>query len=269
MKIFYSLILSLLFLASANAENVVNGGFETWGGVPLNPTGWTTSNFGSNINVTQDTPLSGAHAAKGAVTTAGSTAYLTSVLDTVSHAYVYLTFWYKCNLVSGDVFNISTIVYKADGSSAVGSATLNITANSTSWQSKSVTIGYFSSPAARASASFTMSNTSSVHVGSYFVVDNVAFSDTYIGIDEIEESTRLQIFPNPVHDVLTIKTNASLPMQLTLSDALGKIVEQRMSVNPVNGYITDAINTESLSSGLYFLMLTSDKKTILRRVIVE
>jgi hypothetical protein len=114
-----------------------------------------------------------------------------------------------------------------------------------------------------------MAGTGGVHVGSYFVLDNVAFSDTYIGIDEIEETTRLQVFPNPVHDMLTIKTTASLPMQLTLSDALGKVVEQRMSANPINGYITDAINTESLSSGLYFLMLTSDKKTILRRVIVE
>jgi len=170
---------------------------------------------------------------------------------------------------------ITATVLNSAGSTIVGTITSGnaVTSNTSVWKPMSIPITYSNqAAAAQAKVNFTMQYTlgSGVHLNSYFVIDDVTMSNTaLIGIDEIEASTKLQIFPNPVHNSLKIKTEAVKPLQITLSDALGRVVLHRLSENPVNGFIQDAINTESLSSGLYFLMVTSDKKTLVRRVIVE
>jgi hypothetical protein len=283
MKKLYFLAIASMMVFSAMAENIVNGGFESWVITPtIRPSNWKTSNATStDTTVRADTDRhAGNFSARITVVTAGfmpsmNTTETTGALDTVNAPYQYLNFWYKTNLISGDALKITCSVYKSDGTSLVGQIVspgyVYLSTNTSSWTPISIAINYFSSPAARVNITFTIEHPGggNTNVGSYARVDDVTMSDTYIGINDIEETSKLEVYPNPVRDFLNFRTPAAKSMQVKLSDALGNVVLQRITSEPMNGYIQESLDLQSLSSGVYFLMLTSDKKTILRRVIVD
>jgi hypothetical protein len=284
MKRTFTLISSFFFISSVWAANPVpNPGFESWVDAN-NATSWTSSLSGTITKATLAADIhSGTAAAKGSVVVSTSTytPQLSSPIPAgfpVTLRHAYLEFWYKCNLASGggapDKFVASITVYDSGGGTIgynIGTSG-TITANATSYAFKQVPITYIGTGPAKAIIIFTVQpqdGSPNPHNGTYFIVDDVDLSNTLIGIDEIEESVKLQVFPNPVIDNMKIKTEASKPMQITLSDALGRVVLQRASSAPVNGVIQDTVQVESLSSGMYLLMLTSDRKTIFRRVIID
>jgi hypothetical protein len=282
MNKFYFIALFLSLALVIRAENIVNGGFESWAANPTRPTNWYTSNVTStDTTVRPDAPgHSGSLSAKITVVAPNNIPSLgstetTGALDTVAQPYVYLNFWYKTSLISGDALKITCTVYKSDGINIAGNISppgyVLISANTSAWTPYSIPITYYASGAAKVDVKFTIEHPGGgpTSAGSTARIDDVAMSDNFIGIREIEETSKLEIYPNPVRDVLHFKTAAAKPMQIKLSDALGNVVVQKMSSEPMIGYINESLNVESLSSGVYFLMLTSDKKTILRRVIIE
>lgn len=282
-KTFTNSIFFLSFYLAQATNPVLNPGFETWSGGPLTPSNWSVSAQNTITQASLVTDVhSGSYAAQGSVVVSTNT--YTPTLTTqaggfpVTMRHAYLEFWYKVNLAAGgggnDKFIAQVAVYNSSsvqiGYNLVAAGT--ITSNATSYTYKQVPIIYTGTGPDHAIITFTVQPTGgdpNPHLGTYFIVDDVDLSNTLIGIEEIEETNRLQVFPNPAHSFLNIKTDAAKPMQIKLSDAIGRVLVNRLSQSPINGFITDSINTESLSSGLYFLMLTSDKKSILRRVIVD
>src|SRR5689334_18350722 len=109
MNKFYLIVLFLLsFIRYSNAENIVNGSFESWQTTPtLKPTNWYTSNVLTSdtvINKDTDHHGTGSFSAKLSVTANGNIPTLSSTetsgsLDTVAIAYQYLNFWYKTSLL--------------------------------------------------------------------------------------------------------------------------------------------------------------------------
>jgi hypothetical protein len=274
MKKIYLSILLLTSYCVVNAQ-VPNAGFETW--ASGYPTGWSGS---AGSTITQDVAHTGTHSAKGTVV-GTTTPYLTTPtaagsMFTISQPYNTLEFYYKSNLVSADIIYITATIYNAAGTTQVGyiqSANRIISANASAFTHASIPI-YYTAPglAAKAVINFTCQYTlgGGTHAGTYFIVDDVSLSGL-VAVPEISDNIRMQVYPNPVHDNLKIRTEAdgNKPMQIKLTDVLGRVVLQRPSAAPVNGVIEDALNVESYASGLYFLTLVSDKRTLLRRVVVE
>jgi hypothetical protein len=280
MKKIFTCIFLLTSFNSTKAQTLAmpNFSFENWSGSV--PTNWVDLNGGGSISQTVDHYV-GTLAAKGTLVYSNPNTYTPTLVSQstgfpISMQYTYLRFYYKTNLATGgggqDKFIAKITTYDAGNNDVghdIGGGT--ITVNASSFTEKQVHIYYTGTPV-KATITFTVQSGGSdpyAHVGTWFIVDSVSLSNISIGINEIEETSKLQIFPNPAHSNLNFKTEANKAMQFTLSDALGNVVIQRLSSEPVNGYIQESINIESLSSGVYFMMLTSDKKSILRRVMVN
>jgi hypothetical protein len=78
---------------------------------------------------------------------------------------------------------------------------------------------------------------------------------------EDEALADLSIYPNPVDDVLVIKTATSLTQKIaTVFDITGKKVYNQQLLN-------NELNVSSLQSGVYFLRIESNGKSIRRKFI--
>jgi len=272
MKKLYISILFLFSCAFVNAQ-IPNPGFETWSGGY--PTGWSGSVGGT---ISQDaTAHAGSAAAKGTVvgtTTPNLTTPTVFANMFSTPAYTHLDFWYKCSFVNADIALVTCKFYNSAGNQvgAITFANGTINTSVSSWTHASLPVTFTGGGAVKAYISFTCQYTlgTGVHAGTYFVVDDLAFTGL-VSVNEISDNMKLQVFPNPVHDDLRIRTEAdgNKQMQLKLTDMLGRTVLQRLSSVPVGGYIEDALNVESFPPGLYFLTLVSDKKSFSRKVVIE
>ncbi len=82
-------------------------------------------------------------------------------------------------------------------------------------------------------------------------------------VAQIEE-LKLEIFPNPVHDMVTVSTNTSQPLKLTITNAIGEKISES------NFAETISINTQNFSSGIYFFTLKDEQgKTINTKRIIK
>ncbi|MCF6307735.1 MAG: T9SS type A sorting domain-containing protein [Flavobacteriaceae bacterium] len=83
-----------------------------------------------------------------------------------------------------------------------------------------------------------------------------------LGINtEIEN--KIQIYPNPVKDVLTIANKEQAVIIYKIYNTTGQVVQSSSSFN------TNQINISHLNSGIYFLKLISDKEEIAVKFIIE
>lgn len=90
-------------------------------------------------------------------------------------------------------------------------------------------------------------------------IDDVRMG-TELGVDDFSAS-KFSVYPNPVQDVLNIKSAASVD-NVVVYDILGKVVLQE---NP--GKISPAINVSNLPSGAYMVQVTIDNATKTIKVI--
>ncbi len=84
--------------------------------------------------------------------------------------------------------------------------------------------------------------------------------DECLGIDE-EVISGLNIYPNPVSDVLAIELDGDF--EVTIHDARGRLIAE------FNGQNTLNIETADYEIGVYMLQVTTDDKTILRRIVKQ
>jgi hypothetical protein len=98
----------------------------------------------------------------------------------------------------------------------------------------------------------------SVDYDNFFVVDSVTAmsSESFSG-----EENKLEIYPNPVSNYLTVKNvkHSEKTACLSILDMTGKKIKE------VNVYITDdsvRLNVADLPSGIYFIRMYTDQKVI-------
>jgi hypothetical protein len=90
----------------------------------------------------------------------------------------------------------------------------------------------------------------------------IASNDVITSSGEIIAYDNLQIYPNPVSDVLTINSDSEIKT-LSLADLYGHII---ITVNPDSQFYE--LNISQLSEGIYFLRIgTSSSKTFVRKII--
>ena len=110
--------------------------------------------------------------------------------------------------------------------------------------------------------------------------DAVTLTGTFTGVDgeflfaqdtsnlSVDEETisLLSIFPNPVQDVLTIKTKENqLPENYTIYSILGQVVGEKQ----IQSSTDLSINASQLASGLYFIKLNLESKSQVNRFLKE
>jgi len=106
--------------------------------------------------------------------------------------------------------------------------------------------------------------TSNYGTGGTWRVDNVTFFNNgqlSIGDNSLKS---LSLYPNPVRSggVITINTNNSQPLQVTVFDVLGKQVLSRTISN-------NTLNVSSLKAGVYLVQVTDNNKTTTRKLVVN
>lgn len=90
-----------------------------------------------------------------------------------------------------------------------------------------------------------------------------------IGLNELNLSSEIEIFPNPASGEYNIVING-IPTgvsELTITDASGKIIETK-SLTLSSGENTVPMNANKLENGIYFVTISTDNKTFTERIAV-
>lgn len=83
---------------------------------------------------------------------------------------------------------------------------------------------------------------------------------TGIGIDDLDLSTNISVYPNPVNNVLNVESKEDLKIKLIkIFNVVGKIVIEHRQVN--------RINFDKLSKGIYFINIETDIGIVTKKVI--
>jgi hypothetical protein len=193
------------------------------------------------------------------------------ILDTFTDAIIINSSYYLDTLSYGDTINRNS--NWINGSAGFGFSINNYTVNDT-WKNKN---NFYVGLRIR-KTSDTLYGWLKVRVQDYHTIFVEKFSfqslnprDTIISdlssnIKVISQvKSNLKIFPNPFHDVTTIKTTIPLNnATLTLYNTFGQLVKQ---INNISGQ-TYSLLRDNMPIGLYFLRLTENNKTLMNEKIV-
>jgi Secretion system C-terminal sorting domain len=86
---------------------------------------------------------------------------------------------------------------------------------------------------------------------------NVCIGASVIGIDELNASAAIDVYPNPVSDVLNLRNMSGAAVNVSIIDVLGHMVAQHPAAR--------SISVESLATGTYTLVTTDLKGRSLAR----
>jgi hypothetical protein len=271
---FFSSLFKLFILIAATQiyPQVPNGDFETWAGGE--PTGWSTNNLG----VTTITQSSDAHSGSSAVrgdniivnTTILQPLLISGLIGghgfPISERYASLTGYYKLNAVDADNLSVVVSLFKNSQAMGVGGSQFFGASDYTLF---TVPIFYSNgeTPDSCQVSIAIGNNTGPVNLGSYFLVDDLAFSGISTDVGEGDnnpyEYSLEQNYPNPFNPSTTI--SYSVPTKgfilLKVYDALGKEITTLVEEEKSEGTYQVTFNAYSLTSGIYFYRLIASNSS--------
>ena len=92
---------------------------------------------------------------------------------------------------------------------------------------------------------------------SYYYIDDVSVETKPTSINEIDIDNILNVYPNPVNNMLNIKLNKTGEYSAQLFDMLGNIMSQKRMIKD-----GDSFSTDSYSNGMYFIRLSDENKIL-------
>jgi hypothetical protein len=270
---------SFFFINNISAQ-VPNAGFEQWSNG--NPEGWWTSNF-ATPNITQSTDAhSGSYAVRGDVINTGTGIIIPIIISgiigghgfPISVRYANLTGYYKLNVVTTENLSVLAIPFKNGQVIGVGGSQF-LTASAYTLFTVPI---YYSNGETPDSCQISITignNSGDVSVGSYFLVDDLAFQGVATGVDKDDNLnpntvTLAQNYPNPFNPSTTIQF--SIPEQtfikLEIFNSLGEKVSTLVSEELNKGSYKYEWNASDLPSGFYFYTLKSKSYTETKKMIL-
>jgi len=274
MKKNYNFTFSLLLtLASTLVQaQVPNSDFEMWAGG--NPDNWRTTNLPPLVtNITAVTPAqSGSFAAKGEVVDFSGSPYSPVLSSTdaafngfpVSQSYDHFSFYYKMNITSTAVFEVTIALYDASNGYVGGYVRHYAAGTVNTFTQENYTLDYIGTNPATCVIIFNIYDTvgSDPPIGNYFIVDNVALSGT-VGINETTVGTPpVCVSPNPSRDLVAISLpgEATGKADISVYDLLGNNVKQ-FSAGITSLHLLDKkMSVADLPKGMYLLRINSGEK---------
>ena len=94
---------------------------------------------------------------------------------------------------------------------------------------------------------------------------------TSVGVADISIDRQVQMYPNPVQELLKIRFNKSTEGKswtIQLTDMIGQIVEERTFKN-VQSMSDYSLNVSGLAPGNYIIVLRSDDQTLQARIVKQ
>lgn len=83
-----------------------------------------------------------------------------------------------------------------------------------------------------------------------------------LGINDIELSTSINVFPNPTENILQLNSHNHIIDGLKIFDTKGSLIKEFK--NPEN---LSNINVSNLPAGVYFLRISSNEKTVIKKFV--
>jgi hypothetical protein len=94
-----------------------------------------------------------------------------------------------------------------------------------------------------------------------YYFDDVKFGDLVNSID-LTNLAKVNVYPNPTSDIWNIELNETLVSSLELIDLQGKRVYSSYSIKS-----NQSVDASSFPKGIYFLRITSNSESLIKRVI--
>jgi len=263
--------ITLLFLftlsaAICAAQNVPNGGFESW--TDGEPDDWTTTNITDFTSVFQEEPgnsgsyairlqsveIDGDNVIPGIVANGG-------VEDRgfpISVKYTLLEFYYKTSLNYVDQVSYKVIIRDSE-STLLASTSNDITEDAADFTRKELPIVYtgIGTPAyCEIEFLIEPQSISEPSLDSWFIVDDVELSSA-TGVQDLEKNRNsLKVFPQPASEMLNLTINSEKEinsLNLTLFDLSGKRISAYQFNDIKPGNTNKTIDVSELIDGVYVL----------------
>ena len=286
-KLTRSLCTMLAFCSLSAFAQVPNNGFETWANG--SPTGWMATNAAPvYTTITQvSTAHSGSSAARGAVVTLSGSVTMAPILQVGSagdgFAYTQrpasLTGWYQFSPASGstDQFMVTVTLMKSGTVQTAVAAGAIKPAAASSYTQFTVPLTYVQTIAPDICfIQIALAPPSgSPKVGSYFIVDDLAFSSSSTGVagDAATvpgEFILEQNYPNPFNPSTTVsyQLSAVSEVKLTITNTLGQAVATLVNDTQAAGRYTVRWDAAGQTSGIYYCRLQTGHLNQTRKMIL-
>ncbi len=265
---------------------IPNPSFELWTGTgtALQPTGWATDNYnipGYPNPVTQSTTFhSGAYSAQGSVAGFGPgnniPPYLIATFPFAQRP-VSLTGWYQLNSVGFDSLEVFTWLWSQSRTTLYAAGDWGTKVSTNGWVKFNVPLDYISATTPDTAYIYVMlvSERDSVHIGSYFLIDDLAYEGTATGVAEQPQRAAKptvfgldQNYPNPFNPTTTIRYElpSTSMVRLSVFDLLGQEVATLVNERKDAGTYQVRFDGSALPSGIYFYRLAAGDFVQTRRL---
>jgi hypothetical protein len=262
---------------------IPNPSFETWvGTTTMFPTGWVANNLpGLAVGVTRSTTAhTGTYSVQGAVVNylgvVNWTPTLTSMFPFTQRP-ASLTGYYRFTSVNSDSLLVLVWLWKQTMGQLYAAGVFGTGVTTNQWTKFTAPLTYASAVAPdTAYIQIVLGGADSVHIGSVYLIDDLAFEGTATGVEEqglMPTSFDLhQNYPNPFNPSTTIRYG--LPnrshVTLTVFNSLGQTVRELVNEDLDAGYHDVHFDATGLASGVYYYRLragdfTKNKSLLLLR----
>jgi hypothetical protein len=284
------------FISVSAFAQILNNGFENWTsmGAYSNPDNWETLN--------NYTALAGVYTATKGMPGSPGASYLMLTSKTVSTSVVNgVAVYGKLDAptmqgVAGLPFtqqpvrltgNWQHMIYGSSQGSilvkltkwnsvtnlrnVVATGSVTLTGMAMSWATFTVNLTYTSSVAPDSCMIVLKASGTTPTNNDYLWVDNLAFSGSITGINNIENNiSDVSIFPNPATENFTIELNVkkASPINFKLVDLTGKLIKE-ITASEVFGNYKTSISITDIAKGSYFLKISSDDGLEVKKIMIQ
>jgi len=274
------LFAAVVLITTGAFAQIPNAGFENWTGA--DPTSWATSNAAPvYANVTKSTTAHGGSAsARGDAVQVGPVV-IQPILQSgdggegfpVSVRYAAVTGWYILNSVNGDGFGCNFNLFKNGSPIATGAQILPAAAT---WTQFSVPFLYYGAGVPDTSIlqiQLARTGGGSVSVGSYWLVDDLAFSGVNTDVAEQAAPLRFSLdqnYPNPFNPttVVTYQLPVAAQVRLSVYNLLGQEVAVLVNGQKDPGIYEATFDAANHPSGMYLYRLHAGSYVQTRAMIL-
>ncbi len=118
---------------------------------------------------------------------------------------------------------------------------------------------------------FNCSNNDALVTGDHIVDATLAVSESHLGVDEISNQPKINLFPNPIKNVLTMEytLTKSSPVIAKMVDLQGREVAVLFTESEKSaGTYKTTFDMNNYNSGVYFVTLSNGEATTTQKVII-